>query len=298
LDKELSGKIANIMDQQFNEGFFTYYFEYLKSMNYYFEIHSDWARGNKELLMSSIITHQQISPEIEETISLLSRKFANEIQSNKDIFTGLYINELSNYNEADKGRIKKNEALIKTRVNNLYSTVVEDTREKFDVDIRKILPGMDIKKQHILVISEEPEIISLAKKFLKLGDYKTIITTNPNTALKILKDRYSEISMVLLDTMISHHGANTLLEEIKSIEEYKDIHVVLFSSKNDNGDDFFPYPYIFKPPTPPDDLGLEGQLQAKEPNDKEPVQFPYCKYCGGILVKGESVCHVCGNKVL
>jgi len=39
-------------------------------------------------------------------------------------------------------------------------------------------------------------------------------------------------------------------------------------------------------------------LQAKDPTVKEPKQTPYCKYCGGTLAKGESICHVCGNKVI
>ncbi|MFX1281698.1 MAG: hypothetical protein ACFFA3_20270, partial [Promethearchaeota archaeon] len=71
LDKELSAKIANIMDQQYNEGFFTHSFENLKSLNYYFEIHSDWARGNKEMLMVSIVLDQQIPEEIEKILSNL-----------------------------------------------------------------------------------------------------------------------------------------------------------------------------------------------------------------------------------
>ena len=41
LNDDLSVRIANIMDQTFNEGFFTHSFENLNSMNYYFEIHSD-----------------------------------------------------------------------------------------------------------------------------------------------------------------------------------------------------------------------------------------------------------------
>jgi len=69
------------------------------------------------------------------------------------------------------------------------------------------------------------------------------------------------------------------------------------SDKKDD-DDFFPYPYIFKPPTPPGDIGLVGQLQAKEPIIKELDHAPYCKYCGGKLAQGESICHVCRNKVV
>ncbi len=89
-------------------------------------------------------------------------------------------------------------------------------------------------------------------------------------------------------------------DEVVDVFKYLD-RIKLFSSRGKNrgdSDDFYPYPYIFKPPTPPGDLGLEGQLQAKEPAVKEPEQAPYCKYCGGILVKGESICHVCGNKVI
>ncbi|GAH60485.1 unnamed protein product [marine sediment metagenome] len=47
LDEQLSARIANIMDQTVSEGFFTHSFEKNNSNNYYFEIHSDWARGNK-----------------------------------------------------------------------------------------------------------------------------------------------------------------------------------------------------------------------------------------------------------
>ena len=130
LDKNLSIKIANIMDQQFNEGFFTHSFENLKSMNYYFEIHSDWARGNSEMLMISIIIDQQIPPEVEEKISILCSEFSERLQSNEEIFTAFYINELNNFDEKDQENVITNDSLIKAWVNNLYWTIIEETREK------------------------------------------------------------------------------------------------------------------------------------------------------------------------
>ncbi|TKJ21907.1 MAG: hypothetical protein CEE43_08165 [Promethearchaeota archaeon Loki_b32] len=130
LDKELSLKIANIMDQQFSEGFFTHSFENLKSMNYYFEIHSDWARGNKEMLMISIILDQQISLEIEEKISILCNEFSEQLQSNEEIYTAFYINDMNNFEEDDQENIVKNESLINLWVTNLYWNVIEYTREK------------------------------------------------------------------------------------------------------------------------------------------------------------------------
>ncbi|MFX1487799.1 MAG: hypothetical protein ACFFBI_01535 [Promethearchaeota archaeon] len=137
LDKEISAKIANIMDL-YNEGFFTHSFEKLKSMNYYFEIHSDWARGNMEMLMVSIILDLQVAPEIEEHISNLCIEFSERLQSNEEIFTAFYINDL-NYHEDDREKIIRNEALIKEWVKNLYRTIIEDTRERTEEEKIAIL---------------------------------------------------------------------------------------------------------------------------------------------------------------
>ncbi|MCK4287542.1 MAG: hypothetical protein KAX18_15125, partial [Candidatus Lokiarchaeota archaeon] len=171
------------------------------SMNYYFEISSDWARGNKEMLMLSIIINQQISPEIAEIISLLCKKFANEIQSNRHIFTGLSINELSNHNEN----------LIKTWVKNLYWEI-----------------RMKVENPLVLVIAE-PDILNLSNRDYKLKGYKVITSTDTIEALDIIEERYNEISMVLIDAMMPHRGDYTLLDEIKDNEKYKDIYIRSFS---------------------------------------------------------------------
>ena len=151
LDKELSLKIANIMDQQFSEGFFTHSFENLKSMNYYFEIHSDWARGNKEMLMISIILDQQISLEIEEKISILCNEFSEQLQSNEEIYTAFYINDMNNFDEDDQENIVKNESLINLWVTNLYWNIIEYTREKTEEE--KI--GFLLKDRHIFKTLEK-----------------------------------------------------------------------------------------------------------------------------------------------
>ena len=151
LEKELSLKIANIMDQQFSEGFFTHSFENLKSMNYYFEIHSDWARGNKEMLMISIILDQQISLEIEEKISFLCNEFSEQLQSNEEIYTAFYINDMNNFDEDDQENIVKNESLINLWVTNLYWNIIEYTREKTEEE--KI--GFLLKDRHIFKTLEK-----------------------------------------------------------------------------------------------------------------------------------------------
>ena len=130
LDDQLSIRIANIMDQTVSEGFFTHSFENKNSMNFYFEIHSDWNRGNKEMLMISIILDRHTSPEIEQNISTLCTEFSEKLQSNEEIFAAFYINDINNFDEDDKDLIIRNNSLIKTWVKELYWATLEETREK------------------------------------------------------------------------------------------------------------------------------------------------------------------------
>ena len=86
-----------LLDQTVSEGFFTHSFENNSSNNYYFEIHSDWARGNKEMLMVSIIFDQQINSEIEQNVNVLCTEFLEKLLSNEEIYTAFYINDINNF---------------------------------------------------------------------------------------------------------------------------------------------------------------------------------------------------------
>ncbi|MFW9783320.1 MAG: hypothetical protein ACFFFB_13640 [Candidatus Heimdallarchaeota archaeon] len=123
LDRELSVKIANIMDL-YNEGFFTHRLEGLRSLNYYFEIHSDWARGKMEMFMVSTIIDKELPPKIEEKIAELSVEFSERLKSNEEIFTAFYINDIS-YHKEDKALITKNEVLIRAWLKELYGSIIE-----------------------------------------------------------------------------------------------------------------------------------------------------------------------------
>lgn len=147
LEKDLSTRIANIMDQQFKEGFFTHSFEDLNSMNYYFEIHSDWARGNKEMLMVSIIFNHQTSSEIEQNVLTLCTEFSERLQSNEEIFTAFYINDLSYHEQEDQELIISNNELIKLWVKELYWAIIENTREKSEEEKIASL----LNKRHIFL---------------------------------------------------------------------------------------------------------------------------------------------------
>lgn len=143
LEEQLSIRIANIMDQTFNEGFFTHSFEDLHSMNYYFEIHSDWARGSKEMLMISIIFDHLPTSEMDQNVLTLCNEFSEKLTSNEEIYTAFYINDLNNYEEKDREKIIKNDSLIKLWVRELYWAIIEDTREKTEEE--KIATLLDDK---------------------------------------------------------------------------------------------------------------------------------------------------------
>ncbi len=69
------------------------------------------------------------------------------------------------------------------------------------------------------------------------------------------------------------------------------------SDRDDDGDDRFPYPYIFTPPNPPDDLALAPQSQLRAPlKEKEPEEEIFCQYCGMKLTKEDQLTHSCKKK--
>ncbi|TXT59219.1 MAG: hypothetical protein BAJALOKI2v1_240047 [Promethearchaeota archaeon] len=95
---------------------------------------------------------------------------------------------------------------------------------------------MTDEKKTILVVDDEPDIVALTSKFLKLGDFNTITCSNGKEALKIIEERHDEIALILLDIMMPGKSGWEILEEIKSNEEYNDIYVILFTVKSFNED--------------------------------------------------------------
>jgi hypothetical protein len=147
LDDQLSARIANIMDQTVSEGFFTLTFEDKLSMNFYFEIHSDWARGNNEMVMVSLIFDHQISAEMEQNLMNLCAEFCSKLQSNEEIYTAFYISDINNMEEEDKHLIIKNNEIVKGLVKELYWATIEETREKSEEEKIATL----LNKRHIFL---------------------------------------------------------------------------------------------------------------------------------------------------
>ena len=147
IDEQLSIRIANIMDQTVDEGFFTHSFDKWNSMNYYFNIRSDFARGQHEMLMVSIIFDQQTSPEIEQNVKNLCIEFSESLQANEEIYNAFYINDSRSFDEEEKEIIKKNDKIIKETLRDLYKAIIEDTREKSEEEKISVL----LNKKHIFL---------------------------------------------------------------------------------------------------------------------------------------------------
>jgi len=92
------------------------------------------------------------------------------------------------------------------------------------------------EKKAILIVDDEPDIVNLTERFLKLGNFETITASNGKDALEIIAERYNEIALVLLDIMMPGMSGYSVLKEIKANEKYKSIVVILFTVKSFNED--------------------------------------------------------------
>lgn len=92
------------------------------------------------------------------------------------------------------------------------------------------------EKKTILIVDDEPDIVNLTEKFLKLGEFDTLTCNNGRDALEIIEEKYQDISLVLLDIMMPGTSGYSVLKEIKENEKYKHIIVILFTVKSFNED--------------------------------------------------------------
>ncbi|MBN1215740.1 MAG: response regulator [Candidatus Lokiarchaeota archaeon] len=90
------------------------------------------------------------------------------------------------------------------------------------------MPG----KETILVVDDEPDILNLTEKFLKLGHFNTITCSNGKDAVRIIEEKHGEISLILLDLMMPGMSGFEVLQVIKNSEKLNHIIVVLFTVKS------------------------------------------------------------------
>ena len=91
------------------------------------------------------------------------------------------------------------------------------------------------QKNTILIVDDEPDIVNLTEKFLRLGEFDTITSNNAKEAMKMVEEHHDKIALILLDIMMPGRSGIDVLREIKSDERFKDIPVELFPVKPFSG---------------------------------------------------------------
>ncbi len=138
-------RIADIMDQAYEEGFFTHSFGDLTSMNYYFEIFSSWARGNKEMVMVSIVLNSEVTSHLEHILLSWTIDFATKLKNNKEIYKGFYLNDEENFAEEERVKIREANKQLTLWVKELYWATIDETREKSPEEkIAALLKNRDV----------------------------------------------------------------------------------------------------------------------------------------------------------
>jgi len=228
LDEDLSVRIANILDQTYKEGFFAHSFENLNSMNFYFEIHSDWARGNKEMLMASVIL-EKMNVEIEQSVSRLLNQFSEKLKSNKVIFKSFMIDELHNLDEGERVNVNKNHSLLKLWVKELYWATVEVTKEKTEEEKIATL----LNNEHVFLtlakLSKRPITLEGLKEWFKQNfpgkDFDKIIETLVKNDFIFVDDigRVEQYVLLLKEMNAERIPPDSVFEYIDEIPELLDL---------------------------------------------------------------------------
>jgi len=116
---------SNLIETVIKEKFFTYQTIFFSSMNYYFEIDSDWSRGNKEILMVTIVLNTSINEVIEENIELLCQELELKFQESENIYKGLWIEHLDEIKEVaiKKQEVESKAKLIREYIKEFYNEI-------------------------------------------------------------------------------------------------------------------------------------------------------------------------------
>ncbi len=137
--------IVDTMMSASNEKFFIRQSSNLSSLNYYFEIHSDWARGKKEMLMISVILNTKITKSIEDIILSICIDFETDLTSIKDIYKALYDKDLDSFSDEEQSDIEKISRILRTKIKELHKKIRILDSQKFTKVIFK--GSMTIEKK-------------------------------------------------------------------------------------------------------------------------------------------------------
>ena len=213
--------ISEMMTQSFKERFFVNQSTIVSSLNYYFEIHSDWARGNKEMLMISIILDRKINNVIEEIIQSLCLEFESDLNSNKEMFKALYITEMDSLKDEEQDDVRRINEDLKVNIKKFYNKINLLLKQKKMKNL--ITVSLEIEKKLDLnqIAQEIDDVDFNPERFPGL----VMKIENPNATIII----FSNGKMVITEIK-DNSEAKQVVEKV--IEKIRKIGINISSPKN------------------------------------------------------------------
>ena len=130
ITSDVQSRVSDIMDRTYEEGFYSHSFGEFTCLDYFFQIPSEWARGNKEILVISTIFDEKPAPDLEYSLRFLSIEFANELKKVPEIFKGLYLTNEKAHSPQERTSIRKMDNLISQFLERFFARTTEKISEK------------------------------------------------------------------------------------------------------------------------------------------------------------------------
>ncbi len=127
-EREKSNIVA-VMAHTAKEGFYIHQTSAISSLNYYFEIPSEWARGNKEMLMVSVILDRIIDDSVEKTVKTLLTSFVSKLKESDNLYKALYVKDLDKYSEEQQSDILKISENLRSILKETYQKIKLSTNQ-------------------------------------------------------------------------------------------------------------------------------------------------------------------------
>jgi translation elongation factor EF-4 len=133
IPESIGNRLRGIFDLNLDDQFLeiTIKKENIKITNMYFEIASDWGRGNVEMVMLSVITDENYDNGIFQNVLL---DFSNKLKNIKDIYQAFYYN-IDDYSRLDE--IKRKRAELKELVIECFENL--KSKSTADIEEEKII---------------------------------------------------------------------------------------------------------------------------------------------------------------
>jgi len=214
------------MDTKFEEGFFNHSFENLYLFNYFFEVSSKWARGQKEILLMSVCFSKPITTQIQHEILVHCIDFANRLKETQHIYKAFYGEGLPSgefqVESNEQENITKLDKMLKHWIRDLYWNIVSFAREKFEEEIIAELLSQKSIYEMIKYLSNGP----VAKEDMK----KWFNQKYPELALEEMLAKL-ETEKFIFQNVIGHDVFVLLVKEVTVQRIPPDCIITLFQEQ-------------------------------------------------------------------